>query len=58
MKGNLNIVKELIKYGANVNFLNKDGWNSLHLAAKEGKKNDLDLFNKENSSNFHYPFLL
>lgn len=36
MKGNLNIVKELVKHGVNVDFLNKDGWNSLHLAAKEG----------------------
>lgn len=36
MKGDLNIVKELINHGANVNFLNKDGWSSLHLAAKEG----------------------
>lgn len=37
MKGKLDIVKVLVDHGANVNFQNKDGWNCLHFAAKEGK---------------------
>ncbi|CAG8788723.1 1975_t:CDS:2, partial [Acaulospora morrowiae] len=36
MKGRLDIVKVLIRYGARVDSQNKDGWNCLHLAAKEG----------------------
>ncbi|RUS21933.1 ankyrin repeat-containing domain protein [Endogone sp. FLAS-F59071] len=36
MKGNLKVMKILVNAGANVEMVNKDGWNALHLAAKEG----------------------
>lgn len=34
--GHLDVTRELIKYGADVNRINKDGWNSFHLACREG----------------------
>ncbi|KAG2174272.1 hypothetical protein INT43_004295 [Umbelopsis isabellina] len=37
MKGIDDTVKFLIKAGARVDMINRDGWNALHLAVKEGK---------------------
>ncbi|KAG9306072.1 hypothetical protein G9A89_015976 [Geosiphon pyriformis] len=36
IKGRIDIAKELVQTGARVNLKNKDSWNSLHLASKEG----------------------
>ncbi|KAG9295735.1 hypothetical protein G9A89_008963 [Geosiphon pyriformis] len=36
MKGRIDIAKELVQTGARVNLKNKDSWNILHLALKEG----------------------
>ncbi|XP_063782862.1 ankyrin repeat domain-containing protein 16 isoform X2 [Pseudophryne corroboree] len=32
----LNVIKDLIKHKANPNLKNKDGWNSFHIASREG----------------------
>ena len=33
-KGNLDVVRQLIDGGANLQLRNKDGWNCLHIAAR------------------------
>lgn len=35
-KPNLQVVVELVNGGANLFFVNKDGWTCLHIAAREG----------------------
>lgn len=36
LEGNLDIVKILIRYGADIRLANKDGWSALHLASYGG----------------------
>ena len=33
-KSHIGIVKKLVEYGAEVTRVNKDGWNSFHIAAR------------------------
>lgn len=33
-KNNLNVIQSLIGYGSQVQLLNKDGWNCLHIAVR------------------------
>jgi len=33
-KDNLDVIRELVLHGANLQLCNKDGWNALHLAAR------------------------
>ncbi|BFZ19958.1 hypothetical protein BsWGS_22997 [Bradybaena similaris] len=42
-KGNLELVKLLVRFGADVRLANRDGWNPLHIAAYGGH-NDIFLF--------------
>lgn len=43
LKGNLELVKLLVRFGADVRLANRDGWNPLHIAAYGGH-NDIFLF--------------
>ena len=38
LEGNLELVKLLVKFGADVRLANRDGWNALHIAAFGGHK--------------------
>jgi len=38
MEGNLELVKLLVKFGADVRLANRDGWSALHIAAYGGHK--------------------
>ena len=38
MEGNLEVVKLLVKFGADVRLANRDGWSALHLAAYGGHR--------------------
>ncbi|KAK0065426.1 notch-regulated ankyrin repeat-containing protein [Biomphalaria pfeifferi] len=43
LQGNLELVKLLVRFGADVRLANRDGWNPLHIAAYGGH-NDIFLF--------------
>lgn len=48
MDGNLELVKLLIKFGADVRLANRDGWSALHIAAYGGHQ-DIALYLIANS---------
>ena len=33
-KANVDVIKELLEWGADLNLKNKDGWNSFHIACR------------------------
>lgn len=39
MKGLTDTVKFLLQHGARLDMVNRDGWNALHLAVREGAEN-------------------
>lgn len=39
MKGLTDTVKILLQHGARLDMVNRDGWNALHLAVREGAEN-------------------
>lgn len=43
LKGSLELVKVLVRFGADVRLANRDGWNPLHIAAYGGH-NDIFLY--------------
>ncbi|XP_035218696.1 notch-regulated ankyrin repeat-containing protein-like [Stegodyphus dumicola] len=49
MDGNLELVKLLVKFGADVRLANRDGWSALHIAAYGGHQ-DIALYLIANSS--------
>ncbi|KFM63428.1 notch-regulated ankyrin repeat-containing protein-like [Stegodyphus dumicola] len=48
MDGNLELVKLLVKFGADVRLANRDGWSALHIAAYGGHQ-DIALYLIANS---------
>jgi len=43
VEGNLDLVKLLVKFGADVRLANRDGWNALHIATYSGHR-DISLY--------------
>ena len=39
IKENLKLIQYLIERGADISIINKDGWNALHMAVREGHIN-------------------
>ena len=49
-KKNLEVIQKLINVGANIDFRNKDGWTTFHIACREGDDEIIDYLLSVNSS--------
>uniref|UniRef100_A0A0L8HEE0 Uncharacterized protein n=1 Tax=Octopus bimaculoides TaxID=37653 RepID=A0A0L8HEE0_OCTBM len=49
-KGNKEVIKILLENGANPALVNKDGWNSFHIAVREGKLDIVEILLNNNPS--------